>query len=202
MKLKTEHIIIIALVGFLIFMQQCGGKLNLVNKGVRTQTIIETVSDTVTTVQSDTVVVEKERLVPVTVYRDITRIDTIIYNLPPEGELEALRDYFSRKVYLDTLLGENYSVVISDTLEQNSILARTYFANVETKTITNEVTIYPPTRFKFFVGGGLTYNVDSKFDFTPTIGFIPRNDMYFYSVGYNVLNRGITASVMFKLKFK
>jgi len=105
MKLKIEHIAIIVLLGLLFFLQQCGGKLGLVRNAIDyTETVVY---DTTTITHTDSFEISSTDSVffPRFVYLDTGRVDTVIQKMTSEDHLDALRDYFSLKLYIDTFEG-------------------------------------------------------------------------------------------------
>ena len=88
------------------------------------------------------IVIEKEIQVPVYIPADVDTMD-------------ILRDYFTKRLYVDTLEIKDFgSVVIKDTLFQNKILTREFNASLQTKII-NDVTIVKalPKPHVYFGGG-------------------------------------------------
>ena len=203
MKLKLEHIVILMLLILLVFLQQCGGKLGIVRNSIDYTEVIK--YDTTTVTHTDSFVVSNTDSVffPRFVYFDTGRVDTVIQKMTPEDHLDALRDYFSVKVYIDTFKGQNYAVIVKDSVSRNSIIGRKLFANVQEKIITKEITKYPPPKMKFYIGAGIDLNTQNNtFDFTPSIMFVPRNDNFAYSMGYNVVNKGFSTTFYYKIRFK
>lgn len=107
--------------------------------------------------QIDTVVVTKDT----TIFRrgkDIVienEVQVPVY-IPAEVDtMDLLRDYFTKRFYVDTLEIKDFgSVVIKDTLFQNKILTREFNASLQTKII-NDVTIVKqlPKPHLYFGGG-------------------------------------------------
>jgi hypothetical protein len=204
MKLKPEWVVIIILAVLLVVIQQCGNKLGLIKPKVEYTEVVKW--DTAVVNHTDTFKISSKDSVylPKYVYVDTGRVDTVIKKMTQEEHIAALRDYFSLKVYLDTLEGENYSVIALDSLQENSILGRKFTVSVDERIITKEVTKYAPPKFKFYVGGGVTFSTKSNipFDVSPALGFAPRNDNFLYTMQYNILNKGASATFYYKLRFK
>lgn len=90
--------------------------------------------------EGKTIYVEVE--VPVEVFIP-TEIDT----------MEVLQDYYSTRVYSDTLRVENLGyVTIVDTISQNKIIGRSFKANLLERTITETITVKELPRLQIWTG--------------------------------------------------
>lgn len=89
-----------------------------------------------------TIYVETEVPVEVIVYKD-TDVDTT----------EILTDYFSRRIYSDTLrIDERSYVFVRDTISQNQIVNRYWEANIEEKVITETVIVRELPKLEIWAG--------------------------------------------------
>lgn len=90
--------------------------------------------------EGKTIYVEVE--VPVEVFIP-TEIDT----------MEVLQDYYSTRVYSDTLRVENLGyVTIVDTISQNKIIGRSFKANLLERTVTETITVKELPRLQIWTG--------------------------------------------------
>ncbi len=90
--------------------------------------------------EGKTIYVEVE--VPVEVFIP-TEIDT----------MEVLQDFYSTRVYTDTLKVENLGyVAIVDTISQNKIIGRSFKANLLERTITETITVKELPRLQIWTG--------------------------------------------------
>lgn len=104
------------------------------------------------TIYQDTIIYKEKRVpVPVKEYIDVpipVDVDT----------LEILKDFYTKRVYSDTLLnidGEGSVATINDTISQNRIISRTARFDIKNKTITETIIVETPPRVKVFVGPGV-----------------------------------------------
>jgi hypothetical protein len=194
------YIIIGALVVLLFLMQQCGGVLGIfgIDRFQPQEPIIETDTVRYETIRKDTFV--KYEFVPQYVYIDVPRVDTIIRNLTPSQSLEDLRDYYSVKIFKDTLSGEYYQVIITDTLEQNALAGRNVWAKVtERITVVEKTITLPPTRrFKMYGNVGLS-GAEDAFDAIVGLTFVPKNDRFMYTVNYGILQKRVDLTFHYKI---
>lgn len=108
-----KNILILGLIGAVIFLSQCNGpKPGPIKNILKTETKIDTILDTV--------VVKKPIYIPKvdTVIKTVEIHDTIV------DTLKILGDYFSKKVYSDTIIGDSIKIHINDTIFKNSIYSR------------------------------------------------------------------------------
>lgn len=89
------------------------------------------------------IIIQKEVQVPVYIPSDV---DT----------MELLRDYFTKRFYVDTLEIKDFgSVVIKDTLFQNTILTREFIASMQTKIINDVIIAKQLSKPHLYFGGGV-----------------------------------------------
>ena len=145
---NLQSLLIVVLVVLLLLQKSCSSKTN---------DIIEPKVITNVETKWDTIVVNKEVYVPKWKTQIITefKTDTIRINIPIDT-LEILKDYYSKKVYVDKVLLDSLgTVTITDTITQNYIFSRNVISNIllPTKTITRDV--YVNNR-EFYWGIGIS----------------------------------------------
>lgn len=149
---NLQSLLIVVLVVLLLLQKSCSSKTN---------DIIEPKVITNVETKWDTIVVNKEVYVPKWKTQIITefKTDTIRINIPIDT-LEILKDYYSKKVYVDKVLLDSLgTVTITDTITQNYIFSRNVISNIllPTKTITRDV--YVNNR-EFYWGIGISGRLD------------------------------------------
>jgi hypothetical protein len=110
-----KNIAILVLVSLVIYFSTCNSKGNVktqIKEVFKTETKIDTVYDTIS--NSVKVYIPK----PYEVIKEVIIHDTII------DTLEIIGDYFSKKVYSDTIIGDSILINITDTIFKNSIHSR------------------------------------------------------------------------------
>lgn len=108
--------------------------------------------------QGETIFVEVE--VPVEVLVPV-EIDT----------MEVLKDYYSTRVYSDTLfIGDMGYVALVDTVTQNKIVGRYFDANIVERTVTETITVKELPKLEIWAGVVATTNMD----FGGSIGVVTR----------------------------
>lgn len=161
MKLKLTHYIILVclgIIGYLLWFKndviEVPGDIIYI-KGEPYE-VIKRIIDTVKITKRDTI--EKKG-------KDIFHDTTIYVTITePIDTASILKDYYSKKVYKDTLkLSNDIGVVlINDTIFKNSIHHRKYFTEVSEKYITDMTIVKEAQRLQIFYGGNLSFNKQNK----------------------------------------
>ena len=74
--------------------------------------------------------------------------------------MEVLKDYYSTRVYSDTLRVEDLGyVTVVDTISQNKIVSRAFQANLIQRTITETITVKELPKFQIWTGLVATTNM-------------------------------------------
>lgn len=136
-------------------------------------------------------------------------IDTVIYVKVPLGSDTAaiLKDYFAKKVFIDTLkLANNLGyIVVNDTVYQNSILGRVWLASVKRTKITETLVVKELPRNQLYIGltGGLN-NFSTLSYLAPSLMLKTKSDkVYSFGVGYTVTKTiSIHGGVYWKIKLR
>jgi len=192
-----KWIVIIGLIVYIIFLQECG----TVNQ---TGSIVET---EVTTIETDTIY--KTKIDTVKFIETVERIVEVEILKPIKIEVEDdvwdelnINEY--NNAYSDSLIeGNIYTKVDGSLLDQKLVYIPKfpqYILQVDTvivSTVSTTVqTLKPPFTFDFGaeVGGNR-----EKFNFSPRIGFTSRKG-FSYSYRYGILDKTHNVGIMFKFK--
>jgi hypothetical protein len=158
MNNKILYALVAALI-IIILLQRCGGIMIPVPQS-KTDTVVETKYTTITTEG-------KSRPVFIKGERDTIVETEIEYILSDEDygiaeRLDTLIELYSMKnIYLDSIPVDTFGYIkITDTVQQNKFLGRSFITNVTIpeKTITITNTIYPKPKRQFYIGGGISGN--------------------------------------------
>ena len=196
MKIDPKWIVIVGLVLYILFLQQCGD-----NNG----SIVES---EVTTVQTDTIY--KTRIDTVKFIETVERIVEVEIVKPVKVEIEDdvwdelnINEY--NNPYSDSLIdGTIYTKVNGLLLDQKLNYTPKfpqYILKIDTimvSTIATTVqTLKPP--FTLDVGAEVGGNPE-MFNISPKVGFTSRNG-FSYSYRYGILDKTHNVGIMYKLKF-
>jgi hypothetical protein len=149
--LNIRNIIILILLGILVFSRytNCAGK-NQKTKIVRVDgkpyKVIEHKIDTVEIIKK--LFIDRPG-------KDIYHDTTIYVQIPMSIDtLAIIRDYFAKNVYKDTLrLNDSLGFVfIQDTISKNSIVHRTYTAQVKERIINETIYLSEPPKIQLYYG--------------------------------------------------
>tara|TARA_R110002012_G_scaffold93731_3_gene227410 strand:+ start:6869 stop:7423 length:555 start_codon:yes stop_codon:yes gene_type:complete len=183
MTLKLEHIIILGMFLYILFLSMCS------DPEVITETKIENFSDT--TIIRDTVIKE---IVKNHYHVKPSSVDTVF--LTPE--YVASLDSFFFKIN-DTILNADITVFSESTPLINFKYKVKKF-ELKEKIVIKDSTIYEPLKNHFFLGAQIGGNQNS-FIFAPKIEMLSKKD-YLYSVGYDLLNKSVLIGLSKKISFK
>jgi len=142
------------------------------------------------------------------IYTFIVEYDTAV-QYENVDTAEILKDYFAKKVSIDTLeLKDSLGyVTLTDTIKENRIWYRTYLSNINQKEIhdTTWLTPVPTSTLYFGINGGFTKN-----QLPNTIGLslmyqTPKNKIFGLGVGLqngSTITPYVNGSVYWKIKLK
>ena len=140
-----KNVIIIVLIVVIVLLRQCSGGGEI--------TPTEPTIITKTEVRYDTITKEVPKYIPKIVTRIERDIDTLLIAQNVDT-LSILKDYFAKYVYVDVQTLDSLNLVITDTLTENRILARSIKYDLIYPTVTNTETKYINAR-EFYFGFGL-----------------------------------------------
>jgi hypothetical protein len=150
-KIDLKTLTIIGLVVLVLLLRVCDGDKKEINKG-------------------DTIKVNGKKYEVVDHRRDTTYItrDSIVYKKGKDIKVEVkvpvyipanvdtqgiLKDYFSRRFYVDTLdLGQKSFVIVKDTITENKILARVFESSITERIINDTLFLAELPKRQMFVG--------------------------------------------------
>lgn len=142
---------ILCLIIIILLLRMCDGESNEVKKG-------------------DTIKVNGKKYEVVDHRRDTTYItrDSIVYKKGKDIKVEVkvpvyipanvdtqeiLKDYFSRRFYIDTLdLGQKSFVIVKDTITENKILSRVFESSITERIISDTLFLVEPPKRQMFIG--------------------------------------------------
>jgi len=146
-----------------------------------------------------------------TVYKpgkDIYVTDTIYVDVPKDVDTAAiLRDYYAKRVYKDTFqLDDSLGTVsISDTVHQNKLLGRLFYASINKTIINDKKIVKELPKNQLYAGGEIGVDRITGINFFgPNIVLKTKTDKMF-SLGAGINNnRAITiqGGVYWKIKLK
>jgi len=188
--MKKAPWLIIGTLLIVIFLQRIWLPSQKVPKGSQTETIYDTIHDTVP--------YPVTRYVPKPVYKDTGSIKWKWHKVDTTA---ILKDYYSRHYYIDTLANDSIAlIIIQDTVSRNRIISRQKRLTFYPRTIKETTIRKIPNRRKLFVGLSIGRN-PKQFALSPSILYTSRKDNA-YAFSYDVLNHDIYLSMYWKLKFK
>lgn len=128
----------------------------------------------------------------------------IPYNEPIDTPA-IIRDYFSLRVYKDTLrLKDTLGyIAITDSIYMNKIKGRIWDAHINKQIITETITIYPEPKGQLYAGGSLGMSPNLLMIGGDLIWKTKKDQMYGVGVGVNSsLQPYIQFRSLWKIKFK
>jgi hypothetical protein len=110
--------------------------------------VIERIIDTLEVEKTSTITIPGEDI-----YHDTT-IYVEVYKPFPVDTVNVIRDYFSKRVYSDTLkIGEDLGFVyVRDTISENSIQSRTYTYNIKERVVSEKIIVKDPPKTQVYLG--------------------------------------------------
>jgi len=143
-----KNVIILVLIIVILLLRQCSGSSTI--------TPSEPTIITKTEIKYDTITKEVPKYIPKIVTRIETNIDTLFLTQNIDT-LSILKDYFAKYVYEDVQRLDSLNLVITDTVSENRILARSIKYDLIYPTVTVTETKYINPR-EFYFGFGLNGN--------------------------------------------
>lgn len=141
-------------------------------------------------------IITKDSIVPKEVYV----YDTFYKDVDTAN---ILKDYFTNRVYNDTLLFESGTVNIKERISENKIKHREVRLEAKEAHITHTEHFYEVPRNKYFIGGSIMINRNAISNSFAIDGvMIPKNDRMLYRVGYDIINNNIVVGAAYKLQIK
>lgn len=139
---------------------------------------------------------------------DIYHDTTIYVPVPVDVDtLEILKEYFAKNVYQDTLrLKDSMGfIAINDTISKNTILSRTFKANVNQMVIRDTTILKEKARNQLYIGGNLgVENTGAINYFGPSLLLKTKTDKI-YNIGAGINNNkgiSIQGGMYWKIKLK
>lgn len=204
MKLKDfdlKTLLIVALVIIIILMRSCDGSAKKPAETIK----IEGKKYEVVKREVDTLRIP----VKVTEYRPgkTIYVERPVYvNVPPGIDtLEILKDYYAKRVYRDTLtLKDNLGfIVVNDTISKNSIFGRTWDAQVNKITVTDQIFLKEPPKTQVYIGLVAGFDRPNIINFAgPSLILKTKQDrMYSLGIGYSGSNAvSVQGGLYWKIK--
>lgn len=150
LNIDFKSLLILTLIAVIILMRACEntGEIkngDVIKKNGKKYEVIGRGSDTIY-ITKDSVVFKKGKEIPVFIevpkYIPIN-VDTQL----------ILKDYFSKRFYIDTLnLGEKSFVIVKDTITENKILFRKYESTITEKIIKDSIFLRELPKRQLYVG--------------------------------------------------
>lgn len=202
--LDFKTLLIIGLIIVILLLRFCGNNNgntedpNIIKVKGKKYEVVDRRKDT-TYITRDSIVYRKGKDIKV-------EVKVPVY-IPQEADtILILKDYFSKRFYIDTLdLGQNSFVIIKDTITENKIYARMFESSITERIINDTLFLKEPPKRKFFIG------LQGGFDRTDIVNYGGINLLYndkndkLYGLGLGInSNRQPTlmGSVYWKIKFK
>jgi hypothetical protein len=159
-QIDVKLLIIIILSAF-IFIDKCGGDEQTgetINVNGKDHKILSRRIDTFIQIKT-----KIERKKGDDIYHENYSVDTAyLSNIEPIDTAAVILDYFSKRVYKDTLmLNDSLGFVyLTDTISQNKIKERLWVANIREKTIRDLIIVKEPPKVEYYLG--VSANLDKK----------------------------------------
>jgi hypothetical protein len=151
LNLDFKTIMIIGLVIVILFLQMCDGDKKDINKGDtikidgKKYEIVDRRRDT-TYITRDSIVYKKGKNIKV-------EVKVPVYVPANVDTQEILKDYFSRRFYIDTLdLGQKSFIIVKDTITENKILSRVFESSITERIINDTLFLVEPPKRQMFIG--------------------------------------------------
>jgi len=167
MKFDLKYIVIITLVIIIILMRSCESTI------VPKEPVVITKYDTIWKETHDTIIkkvtIDKIEYVP---------FEKIIF----ANVEDCMKEYNKRTTYKDTIALDSLgTIIVIDTVFQNSLKERTIFKNYKIPLVTKTVTIIkqPDPKRQLYIGGNLFGDRRTLQSFTPGLLYKDRKDRIF-----------------------
>lgn len=203
-KIDIKTLLILILVLIIFFMRSCSEENE---KNDREKIKINGQSYTVLKNEKDTVyheVVQIEYRPGSIIYKEKIKYDTI----PMEVDtMEILKEYYSKYVYIDTLvLNDSLGyITVTDTITNNKILGRLWDSKVNKITITDVIYLEKDKTNQLFIGGVIgADNVNLVNFIGPSVVFKNKKEqLYSFGAGFsNNRTISIQGGMYWKIKLK
>lgn len=150
-KLDFKTLMIISLIVIILLLRMCDGESEEVKKGDTIKVngkkyeVVDRRRDT-TYVTRDSIIFREGKKIKV-------EVKVPVY-IPTEVDTQnILKDYFSKRFYIDTLdLGQKSFVIIKDTITENKILARVFESSITERIISDTLFLKEPPKRQMFIG--------------------------------------------------
>ena len=197
--------IIIAIMAIIIFLQQHPTHIN--NSGNPPSI---TVNGHQYNVQKHVIDTQYIPMPPKIVYKpgNVIRKDSIVYVTVPVGvdTVNILKDYFAKKIYLDTLhLPDSVGYVsLKDTISKNSILSRTWESHTNKMLVSDTIYISPVVKNQWYIGGLIgAYTPNTSIAGVSLLIKNKKDRICGISSGYTSnLNMFVQGTMLWKIKIK
>ena len=150
-KIDFKTLMIIGLIIIILLLQMCGGDKkeegqgDIIKVNGKKYEVVDRKTDT-TYITRDSIVYKKGKDIKVEVKVPVyipTQVDT----------QTILKDYFSKRFYIDTLdLGQKSFVIIKDTITENKIFARVFESSITERIINDTLFLKEPPKRQMFAG--------------------------------------------------
>jgi hypothetical protein len=144
------------------------------------------------TIPGDSVPYPVKEYVPVVQWERIN--DTIIVNSPIDTQ-SILNHYFAVRYYSDTISDTSMLVIINDTVTQNMIAYRNVLMQNKRPIMIETTEIYN-CKPKWFIGADVMLSDKTGVG----IQALRVNNNHAWNIGYDLVNKGITAGYYFRFK--
>ena len=150
-KLDFKTLMILCLIIIILLLRMCDGESNEVKKGNTIKVngkkyeVVDHKRDT-TYITRDSIIYKKGKDIKV-------EVKVPVYVPANVDTQEILKDYFSRRFYIDTLdLGQKSFVIVKDTITENKILSRVFESSITERIINDTLFLVEPPKRQMFVG--------------------------------------------------
>lgn len=184
---KILYIILAACLGYIVFLQQCRSPEPIDEP----EPIIITL-DSIQYIKQDSIIVDTFYTPEIT----NTIVDTFIYYADVDTA-EILKNYFSKKVVVDTILSDSATFFcITDTLSQNTIVSRSYrFSQLPRVKVIHLKELIEP-QITISAGAEVGGNLD-RFGFAPSVLIGRKNNTY--SISYDLINKEVRFGIYWRI---
>lgn len=199
-----KTLLIISLIFVILFLKLCTPKPpvkpgDTIKVGGKKYTVIQRIIDTQYIPKTKTVYKDGETIfVEKPIYIDIpVNVDTNA----------ILKDYYSKRVYKDTIKLEDSlgQITLVDTIQENKIKGRTFQSSINQIVIKDSIIVIKPPVTQLYVGGTIGADKVVGFNyFGPTFVLKTKSD-HMYSLGVGLNNNkttSIQAGAYWKIKLK
>jgi hypothetical protein len=203
LKLDFKTLAVIVLIIIIILMRACDGTgvkpVDIIKVDGKKYELLKHTIDTVY-IPRDTIVYKRGR--------DIYHEKPVYLKLPLSIDtIAVLNDYYSKKVYIDTLqLADSLGyIIVNDTVSQNTVLGRLWNAQVNKIQIRETVIVKELPKNQVYIG------LSGGFDKVNVVNFIgpslllktKSDKIYSIGVGYSASKTiSIQGSIYWKIKLK